>query len=77
MNCLSNFKQINIYEQFQELKSFAKSKPAGFVQLLKTTVDLKTFIPSTFIDAYIQHTNNNSSVLIPYFFRRNQRVLLF
>ena len=59
MNCLSKFKQFNIYDQFKELKSLAKSKPTGFITLLKSNFDIKTFIPASFTQKYWSNLGKN------------------
>lgn len=48
MNCLSNFKQLNIFEQFDVLNHLRKKQPTGFLDLLKNNFDINSFVPNSF-----------------------------
>jgi len=52
MFCLSDFKQLNFFDQVSELNTLSFQKPVKFVELLKEHFDLKAFIPESFSKNY-------------------------
>lgn len=65
MNCLSNFKQLNIFEQFTELSNFRKKQPIGFLNLLQSSFDINSFIPKSFTDSYYSNLGKNREYSLP------------
>lgn len=85
MNCLSNFKQLNIFEQFTELSNFRKKQPTGFLNLLQSSFDINSFTPKSFTDRYYSTLGKNrehslssilSALLLMHIFRIPTTTLL-
>lgn len=52
MFCISDFKQLNLFEQISELSDLRKKQPVGFIKLLSDNFDIQSFIPESFTQKY-------------------------
>ncbi len=65
MFCLSDFKQLNLFDQVSELNNLTFQEPLKFLELLKLHFDLSTFIPKSFYDNYYKNLGRNRDFELP------------
>jgi hypothetical protein len=85
MFCLSDFKQLNFYNQISEIQNLSYQKPVRFLKLLKENFDINTFISKSFLDSYYLNLGCNrkfdlssilSSLIIMHIFKIPTTTLL-
>ncbi|SKC61296.1 transposase [Maledivibacter halophilus] len=59
MFSLSEFKQLNLFEQFSSLKVLSYEKPEVFLNLIKDNFNLESFIPDAFRNHYYSSLGRN------------------
>lgn len=59
MNCLNNYSQISIFDQYHNLATDSYENPSNFFKLLKKHFDIDVFIPDSFKNAYYSKLGRN------------------
>lgn len=85
MNCLNNYTQTSIFDQYHNLVIDSYENPSNFFELLKKHFDLSVFIPDSFRKAYYSELGRNRdfalesmlcALLIKHFLRLPQNTIL-
>jgi hypothetical protein len=59
MFSLSEFKQLNLFEQFSSLKVLSYEKPEIFLNLIRNNFNIESFIPDSFHNHYYSNLGRN------------------